>query len=278
MDELYSVRMRAAKGGDHVLGGVHISGAERLVPKQEVSKVTAEMIKRAQTHERGEADFIHVVVEKVHKGQTLCYPALPVTTIRTNNYEEGRNFACQLLYSMGIGLSVAEHAVTLLSDPAQQMRGAMLLDIYTGYRLEEDGQRGIRASRMDAAYDQREEFACRLKAAGLSSEHTREALILATKVCSTPGIIAELCWSDDPGYTAGYVASKKFGYVRFPHLKPHGLPQGGRIFFFDPRAGNVKDAIHYLENQPVLIEPVPRITPPVNWEEFTRDWGLGARG
>lgn len=269
MEDLYSVRMRAAMGGDHALGGYHISGAERLVPKEEVPLVTAEMVNRAQTHERGEADFINVVVEKVEKEQVISYPALPVTTIRTENYREGRDFACLLLCNIGMSFTIAEQAMHLLSDPAQQLRGAMLLDIHTGLRLDEDVQRGIRASRMDAPYNQRQAFIGHLTAAGLSNEHTREALILATKVCNTPGIVAELCWSDDPGYTAGYVASKKYGYVRFPHLKPHGLAQGGRVFFFNPRAGNMKNAVHYLEKQPVLVEPPQHIHPPICWDEFT---------
>ena len=36
MDELYSVRMRAAQGGPHENGGHHISGAERMVTLNQV--------------------------------------------------------------------------------------------------------------------------------------------------------------------------------------------------------------------------------------------------
>lgn len=36
MDELYSVRMRAAQGGPHENGGHHISGAERIVTLNQV--------------------------------------------------------------------------------------------------------------------------------------------------------------------------------------------------------------------------------------------------
>ena len=34
---VYSIRMRAAKGGPHEQGGSHISGAERLVSLESVS-------------------------------------------------------------------------------------------------------------------------------------------------------------------------------------------------------------------------------------------------
>lgn len=264
MTELYSVRMRSSRGD------YHISGAERLVPWPEIAQVAGELVQRAQNHERGVADFINVVVEKAATEQVLTVPALDVTTIRTASYQEGRSYAAQLLCGIGIAPVVVEQAISLLVDPAQQIRGAVLLDIAAGLRLEDDRERGIRASRMDVNYARRAEFSQRLEAAGLAGEHTREALVLATKVCHAPGIAAELCWSDDPGYTAGYVASKKYGYVRFPHLKPPGLAQGGRVFFFDPQTGDHRQTVNYLESQPVLVAPVERITPPMGWEEFVK--------
>ena len=36
---LYSIRMRSAQGGAHENGGHHISGAERLISKQDLSKI-----------------------------------------------------------------------------------------------------------------------------------------------------------------------------------------------------------------------------------------------
>lgn len=270
MVELYSVRMRSARGD------YHISGAERLVPWSEIPQVAAELVKRAQGHERGVADFINVVVEKVDEARLLTVPALGVTTIVTDEYGEGRTYAGRLLGLIGIPSAIVEQAMSLLTDPAQQMRGAVLLDIASGVRLEGDQERGVRASRMDACHRRRKDFIRLLQTAGLAGEHTREALILATKVCHAPGVVAELCWSDDPGYTAGYVASKKYGYVRFPYLKPHGLAQGGRVFFFDSQAGDCQDAIMYLEKQPVLVEPVQWINPPMKWEEFEMQ-GMGNR-
>ena len=46
----------------------------------------------------------------------------------------------------------------------------------------------------------------------------REALALATKVIWS-GVVAELCWSDEPEYVAGYVATARHGSVRFPNFK-----------------------------------------------------------
>ena len=55
----------------------------------------------------------------------------------------------------------------------------------------------------------------------LMNVHMREALVLATKVQSCPGIVGELCWSDDPDYTVGYVACNGI-YHRIPNMKEMG--------------------------------------------------------
>ena len=47
----------------------------------------------------------------------------------------------------------------------------------------------------------------------------KEALMLASKAASWPDVIAEVCISDDPDYTTGYIASKELGYLRIPNIK-----------------------------------------------------------
>ena len=47
-----------------------------------------------------------------------------------------------------------------------------------------------------------------LKSDGREGLHLEEALILASKIASCKGIVAELCWSDDPSYVIGYVGTK----------------------------------------------------------------------
>lgn len=122
-----------------------------------------------------------------------------------------------------------------------------------GERLEPDKYRGIRASRMDITEEASAELARSIKEAGLSLYYAyiSEALVLATKVASVNGTIAELCWSDDPSYTAGYVASKRIGYVRIPHLKPEGDSRGGRVFFVD--SIDLDNYVHEMEKAPVLV-------------------------
>ena len=65
LPECYSIRMRAAEGGAHELGGKHISGGERLGNKSQLEKITAELLAKACNHSRGNADFIQLIIEQV---------------------------------------------------------------------------------------------------------------------------------------------------------------------------------------------------------------------
>jgi 6-carboxyhexanoate--CoA ligase len=64
--------------------------------------------------------------------------------------------------------------------------------------------------------------------------------------------LAELCWSDDPDYTTGYVASKNLGYVRIKPLKEPNNPLGGRVYFVE--RDRVEELIDCLERRAVLVE------------------------
>ncbi|MEN6565008.1 MAG: 6-carboxyhexanoate--CoA ligase [Veillonellales bacterium] len=247
---LYSVRMRAAQGGAHELGGRHISGAERLVTFNRVAEVTGDMLTRAFSHTRGRADFINVTVEAIENSCLKKAPLLPVHTITVPDAAAGRKAAKAALVETGVAPSAVEEGFNRLQSLPDSMRGAMLLCAETGKRLDDTGMRGIRVSRMDIENEPL--FSVWLEKQGFHNVHVREALVLAAKVAAAPGMIAELCWSDDPEYTTGYVASPQKGYFRFSHLKPLGSPLGGRIFFLRPETVPTV-AADYLQNQPVLI-------------------------
>ena len=110
----------------------------------------------------------------------------------------------------------------------------------TGERLD-TGDRGVRVSHMDS-FDSH--------ALG-DNEHMREALVLASKVQSADGIVGELCWSDDPDYTVGYVACNGV-YHRIPNMKELGSVIGGRVFFVRSDI-DCESVVEYLEKAPVLV-------------------------
>ncbi len=242
---MFSVRMRASKNNKH------ISGAERLVGEEEIKSTAQSLIERALSHEKGRPDFINISVEEI-KTHVKTLPSLPVSLLHAENADEGKKAAKQILLHLGIPELCIEKAFLLLENgvDGESMRGAIVMDMQ-GRRLEPDKQRGVRASRMDITAKASEELAASLVSKGLHScfTHIKEALVLATKVASTRGTVAELCYSDDPGYVAGYVASKKLGYVRISCLKNKG-DRGGRVFFVDDIG---REYIEEMEKTAVLV-------------------------
>jgi 6-carboxyhexanoate--CoA ligase len=135
------------------------------------------------------------------------------------------------------------------------MRGAALITAEKGRRLEPDRQRGIRVSRLGITKPALKELSSKLSKYDINTATVQEAIILASKVLSCEQVMAELCISDDPNYTTGYVASRGFGYVRIPHIKNKGSSSGGRAFFVKEGI-DIGDIMEYLERRPMIIGKV----------------------
>lgn len=257
MSEYFSIRMRSSQTNEH------ISGAERLVPVGELQAAASAMISRALTHSRGNPDSIHITIESI-PAKTILYGRLPdITTVNVADHPSGRQAARTELLRAGVSEVAADSAIQALKNGAapgmKVMRGAMLVDAATGERLEVDPARGVRVSRMDLTPDAVDTLSSALQKSGRDTVNLREALALAGKVLLSPGFVAELCWSDDPDYVAGYVASPARGYVRFPHLKERGDRLGGRAFFFHRPAFSLERLIAFLERRPVVFTAVGRL-------------------
>jgi 6-carboxyhexanoate--CoA ligase len=247
---LYSVRMRASKDGRH------LSGAERIVAPDKIDDVLRALVARAMERAGG-PDEVLVQVERLKDGPPRALTALDVVTVNVPDVQEGRSAAAVVLQKAGVSHATAEAAVrSLASGPGPSgeiMRGAIIMDAQSGERFERDRSRGVRASRFDWSEAASVEIDRLLAAAGLTHFRTKEALALATKVAHAPGVVAELCWSDEPDYTAGYAASLKTGYVRFPRLKDAGDGSGGRVFFVDRTSLDMDALIRYLQSEAVLV-------------------------
>ena len=241
MAELYSVRMRAAQGGPHEKGGHHISGAERIVKLEEVGAIAQSLADRALHHSKGTADFINITVDLIPPEKITYIDCLKVEEHKTRSISESHQLATELLQGPNISEVAVHKAISLLKGLDKSMRGAMLVDAITGERLD-TGDRGVRVSHMDS-FDS--------YALG-DNEHMREALVLASKVQSADGIVGELCWSDDPDYTVGYVACNGV-YHRIPNMKDLGSDIGGRVFFVRSDIDS-ESVIEYLERAPVLVQ------------------------
>ena len=237
----YCVKMRAECLGRHV------SGAEKIVRGDSVPKTAARLAERALSHPKGSPDFVNIKIEAAR--DIIALQSLPVSTNVTRTTAEGRRRAAELLADAGI--SRIDEIMSMF-PLCHGMRGAMLLDADTLERLEPDHSRGVRATCMDDA-----ESAAKFSASG--KNHYAEAIVLATKVANAPGIVGEICVSDDPDYVTGYVATRAIGYQRITTVKDSGDPNGGRIFLYrGPREG-VAETIRFLERQCVVVEGVPSL-------------------
>ncbi|HBG93133.1 MAG: 6-carboxyhexanoate--CoA ligase [Nitrospirae bacterium GWF2_44_13] len=244
---MFSIRMRASKSG------IHISGAEGICQKSEISKACGEYIKRALTHSRGKPDEIVITIEKI-KQKPKTISLLPVVTLKCNSPAEAKKIITQKSESLGISKKAIDNAFVVLNSK-KTMRGASLILAKSGKRVEPDRKRGVRVSRMGIKKSTEKNLSEKLSGAKINTTRlmrVKEALMLASKAASWPDVIAEACISDDPDYTTGYIASKELGYLRIPNIKRGKKMHGGRVFFIRETA-DIAGLISYLERKPAII-------------------------
>lgn len=270
MQPLFSVRMRAAVGASHEAGGQHLSGGERLVPEEEVDDTVRQMLARARSRDLP-PDFVRITVERVGEAPVHRIPCLPVTTVHPADARSGWQMAARLLNEAGVSEVAVAAAFEGLRAGWQRgasVRGAVVLDAASGMRLDPQLDRGVRVSRLDYAATTRADLENALARQSLGHFRVREALAIASKVVWA-GVLAEVCWSDEPEYTTGYVATAARGYVRFTDFKPKGAV-GGRVFFASTEleAEGLAAMIERLERGAALIEGPVVIHPPVPGSDF----------
>jgi 6-carboxyhexanoate--CoA ligase len=226
------------------LDGKHVSGQERIVKKDELQKTILEL----HTRPKGEWDFQTIKVERLKNPPEVIEKSLPVKDYKFSCIPLAVNFAATLLENEHkIPRSKVKQLFAKLSSGfknGENLPGAVLVDVESGEVLAE----GIRTILFD--WKNREAVRSLLLEKGFT-ERTLDALALATKNVYC-GVEAEICISDDPDYTTGYIASPKLGYIRISPLKERGNPYGGRIYFV--KKSNLQKVIECLRQKAVLIE------------------------
>jgi 6-carboxyhexanoate--CoA ligase len=208
---------------------IHISGAEGIYEESEIRKTCERYIKRALTHSRGKPDKIGITIEKI-KQELKKIPLLPVITLDCNSPEKARKIITQKLESLGISKKAVDNGFVVLNSK-KTMRGASLILAKSGRRVEPDMDRGVRVSRMGIEKSVEKNLLEKLSRKKINTARLmriKEALMLASKAASWTDVIAEICISDDPDYTTGYIASKELGYLRIPNIKRGKEMHGGR--------------------------------------------------
>jgi|YNPNPStandDraft_1061719.scaffolds.fasta_scaffold04283_3 6-carboxyhexanoate--CoA ligase len=244
---MWSVRMRASKIENEI--EKHISGAEGIYNLAETQKALKQFFKRAIEHPNGLPDRIILTIEQI-KEPINKIKSLPIKTLFFKSSEEALKTVKDKLIQLGISEKAILSALDVIKN--NKMRGATLIDSITGNRLEPNKQRGVRVSRIQM--DKKTKFKILRKIKNLSSDPQRviEAVTIASKVSSANGIIAEICISDNPDYTTGYLSSKNLGYLRITNIKKEGETFGGRAFFIKTPV-DLEKIINFLERTPVIV-------------------------
>jgi 6-carboxyhexanoate--CoA ligase len=254
---MWNIRMRASRNRakrQKESAAEHISGAEGIYPKEMVRSIVQFYIDRARNHPRGKPDRIHITIEKLSR-KPRPIEALPVVTLKCISPKQAESHIRRLLAPEGISDKALRAAFSIIGNKTV-MRGASLVYAMSGRQVEPDKKRGIRASRLGITHGAEKVLAARLRRHNINTPTVKEALVLASKVAAYPDIVAELCVSDDPDYTTGYVASNDLGYVRIPHIKKKKSATGGRVFFLRENS-DIASVVRYLEKAPVIVASSP---------------------
>ncbi|MBZ8176469.1 hypothetical protein GSS88_01465 [Corynebacterium sp. 3HC-13] len=226
----YSVTMRALSQGHH------ISGAERIISFPDVPRALAALEQRARQHPLGPPDTIHLSIQSLEAADIGVVPALNRRDYSVDHKHEARRLVADILVEIGISPTVANDMLSQLVT-VTGVPGARVID-----DQGRDLATVVRASHLDLAG---------ADPAQSVKNHHAEAMAVASKVASGPGVLAELCISDDPDYTTGYVACQGV-YHRIPMLKDPGELIGTRIVVV--AAGtDVARLKTYLKEQPVIV-------------------------
>ena len=232
---------------------IHVSGAEGIYEEKEIAKIIREYTLRALGHQKGKPDSIVISLEEI-KQSPQSIQSLPVRTLACRSPLQARGLVRKLLNSCGISNCAIKTSFEVI-DSSKTMRGAALVLSQSGSRKEQDKERGIRASRLGLSRHADKILSRNLQEHGIDNATVKEAIILASKIAACREVTAEFCISDDPGYTTGYIASKKYGYVRIPNIKKKGKKTGGRVFFIEEDA-DIASVAEFLEKTPVIINSV----------------------
>ncbi|MBF0563611.1 MAG: hypothetical protein HQK89_00055 [Nitrospirae bacterium] len=272
---LFSIRMRASQGLSHVSGGEGIYGRDN------VQEECCRLLNRALGHERGVPDSVNISIEKL-SARPLTISSLPVVTCRVNDPVEAECAVGRILKHVGICDEAIAKAVEMVKG-GTGVAGALLVDAFCGTMIPAlpvartelatestdealheavagDFKRdfNVRVSRFGITPGGKVRLSQALRDVGLTHFRVIEALQVASKAAGFPFVEAELCVSDDLNYTTGYVASRRLGYVRIPHIKAEGSPSGGRVFFLNP-AVKLSHLMEYMKKTPVIIDEIGRI-------------------
>ena len=269
---LYSIRMRAFLEQKHLAGGEDIVDTSALPTR--ILELFDQGMSTSSKNPLAPPHSINIRIDPVHMEEIRNIPLLPVFCLQSTSHEKTWAFLTKAFERMEAifgtpAMATHRHARDLLSKDHTTLSGASLL-LSGGEHLTPDGT-GIRVTHFGIRPGLRTEL-MQESAVHLAGSGRRfiEALQISSKILSHQETAFELCLSDNPDYTTGYLSVRGVGYIRLPFLKHPGLPSGGRIIgirkSFDQ--ATLSEIIHYLTEVPVLFTSRNPLHPPENDDEL----------
>ena len=273
-ERFFNIRMRASWNGKHCSGG------EEILPERDLEEGVSRLFRRglgSSPHHLKNDLSISIRVDGVAPEDLQRSQLLPVRQLHSESEETTRSFIRSfLLLSLGkISVDhkkstqkILDYIDSFLKPGTNPLWGAMILSP-SGERIPVP-EEGVRTTHIGIEQQTKEDLASSAESNGISGRRFPEALMLASKVVAQPLIQIELCVSDDPNYTTGYIAAKNIGYIRLPHMKKAGVTGGGRIYILNkiPDDHAMADLITGLRETSVLFERISPISPPQHLEDL----------
>lgn len=266
--ELYNVRMRAS------VNGKHCSGGEEILSEKDLTEGVVRLFKRgfeSPAHHHRKDVSISIRVEGVTPEKLQKSALLPVRQLDSDDHETTQSFIRSLLHLSLRQFSVDhEKSIQNILDCIDSFLKADATPLWGAIILAPSGEKvpvpddGVRTTHIGIENQTWNDLLTSARSHGISGRRFPEALMLASKVIAQPHVHLELCISDDPTYTTGYIAGKNIGYIRLPHIKRSGVTGGGRIYLLDksPDKEELAGLITGLKERAFLFERIAPIFPP----------------
>ncbi len=255
-EDLFSIRMRAFSGERHLSGGEDLVGrgalAERLLA------LTEQGLNSTRNTDRIPPS-LNIRIEPVEKDSVVRGTLLPVHCLESSSHQETVSFLSATMETIGRREAIDpvplwSHFRRLIEGSEEGLSGASFL-FPGGDRWIPEG-RGVRVTHFGILPSIRQSL---LEEANQhpsgSGRRFIDALQIASKIQSFPSSLLEICISDNPEYTTGYMAIRNFGYLRLPHIKSAGDPSGGRLILLSKELDEEgqNEVVSFLSRTPVLF-------------------------
>lgn len=233
---IFNIKMRASRDN------IHISGAEQIIGKDDINIALENLFKRAISKidniDNSNSIEVNLKINRLDK-TPIILKALDSKYIETSTSIEAIEIIKKIFIECGI-YNIDKIIDIFINKP--QMRGAILLDIYTLEQIQPDRERGIRVSCIDY-----------LNRDSKKKNYFKEAISISTKIANVPGIVGEICVSDDD-YPDGCIMTPDKKSFAIRNLKSKYM-KGGRIFLYDKKINpNINEVIEFIEKTPVIVD------------------------